>query len=293
MHRMLLIFTITLILKLRDAIAASPHARDYHRHRIRQTPNTGSCGSVEIQFANGLDGRTEPAFQPVNQVDFSHGSSKQIDQIADFICQRLRSPCNAPQATLDKCAAAQAAVSAQGGGAAADNWNAAFGISTNFAGGVVASNRNSVTPTATAQIQQQPQQQSTTLQAQSSQQTQASGVGPIANKNPSTNANVDGNTNSGNSLAAVRTTTQTEAGQAQPSTPASQSVTTISNGQSTQFTPAVTAPSAVGTDDAEDHLNDPGCILQAILVTVTLPAGAQATGSYTPPVPLAGFSPLN
>jgi len=59
----------------------------------------GSCGSPEIQFANGLDGRKEPSFQglsisrpyspyfiliifiAINQGDFNHGSALNIGVI--------------------------------------------------------------------------------------------------------------------------------------------------------------------------------------------------------------------
>ncbi|KIJ52486.1 hypothetical protein M422DRAFT_43341 [Sphaerobolus stellatus SS14] len=93
----------------------------------------GSCGSPEIQFANGLDGRKEPSFAPINEADFNHGSALNIGVITNFICGQLQSKCQASSATVDTCNQAAAAAAEQSGGAAADAFNAAFGIKSNFA----------------------------------------------------------------------------------------------------------------------------------------------------------------
>ncbi|KAG9003721.1 hypothetical protein FRB93_010942 [Tulasnella sp. JGI-2019a] len=94
----------------------------------------GSCSNPAITFGPGFDGRNTNSFEPENETDFNHGSALNIGVITSFICQRLGSPCNAPAATLAACAAAQTAADAIGTtGAAADTWNAAFGITSNFA----------------------------------------------------------------------------------------------------------------------------------------------------------------
>lgn len=63
----------------------------------------GSCSDPAIEFANGLDGRNEPAFIAVNQQDFSHGSALNIGVIASFICGELSSKCKANAAALTAC----------------------------------------------------------------------------------------------------------------------------------------------------------------------------------------------
>lgn len=83
----------------------------------------GSCSDPTITYEYGLDNRTEYAYTTNNQADFPFGSSKTIDSVADLICNRLRSPCNAPQATIDQCYAAESAVSGLDGQEAADTWN--------------------------------------------------------------------------------------------------------------------------------------------------------------------------
>ncbi|KAJ5194102.1 hypothetical protein N7491_001438 [Penicillium cf. griseofulvum] len=83
----------------------------------------GTCSDPTIRWEYGLDGRTEWAYTTNNQADFPFGSSPNIDAPADLICNRLRSPCNAPQATLDQCYAAENAVRNLTGQEAADVWN--------------------------------------------------------------------------------------------------------------------------------------------------------------------------
>jgi hypothetical protein len=60
----------------------------------------GSCSNPTIKFANGLDGRNQPAFAPVNAADFNHGSALNIGVIASFICGQLQSACKASQGML-------------------------------------------------------------------------------------------------------------------------------------------------------------------------------------------------
>ncbi|KAK4702407.1 transcription elongation regulator 1, partial [Phenoliferia sp. Uapishka_3] len=117
----------------------------------------GSCSDPSIVFDNNLDGRTQPAFIAADQTNFNHGSALNIGVIASFIQQQLSSKCKAgmyllipsgvlfyaqygtPFSGADAIAAAGAAVtaaSAAGGGKtgeSADAFNAAFGITTNFA----------------------------------------------------------------------------------------------------------------------------------------------------------------
>lgn len=107
-----------------------PAVRTSSRAR-RAALDTGSCGSPAIEFAAGLDGRTQPAFEPVNQADFNHGSALNIAVISDFICQQLASKCDAPAATVSACDAASAAAQAAGDGksqASADAFNQALGV---------------------------------------------------------------------------------------------------------------------------------------------------------------------
>ena len=69
----------------------------------------GSCTDPAIEFAVGLDGRTQASFQAVNLVNFSHGSAVNIGVIASFICGQLSTSCKASAATNAACTAAEAA----------------------------------------------------------------------------------------------------------------------------------------------------------------------------------------
>lgn len=97
----------------------------------------GSCSNPEILFENGLDGRTQPAFIAANQADFNHGPALAIGVITAFIQQRLTSPCNAGADAIAAAASGITASVADGAstGDAADAWNAAFGITSDFASG--------------------------------------------------------------------------------------------------------------------------------------------------------------
>lgn len=92
------------------------------------TGDFGSCSDPSIKFANGLDGRTEPAFAPVNEADFNHGSALNIKVISDFICDRLNSSCKASAEVVSICQSASAAASQLTGQAAADAFNKALGV---------------------------------------------------------------------------------------------------------------------------------------------------------------------
>jgi hypothetical protein len=83
----------------------------------------GTCSDPTIKWEYGLDGRTEYSYTTNNHVDFAFGSSQTIGSVDDYICNRLRSPCNAPQSTIDLCYSSENAVSSLTGQEAADRWN--------------------------------------------------------------------------------------------------------------------------------------------------------------------------
>lgn len=98
----------------------------------------GSCTDPSVKFGAGLDGRkaTEFSFLPNNQADFSHGSALNPDIIFQFICDTFVNKCGFKQtdATVTTCRAAQKTADALGKtGAAADSFNGALGITTDFA----------------------------------------------------------------------------------------------------------------------------------------------------------------
>ncbi|GMF77093.1 unnamed protein product [Aspergillus oryzae] len=88
-------------------------------------PDYGTCSDPTIRWADGLDGRTEYSWITNNQDDFPHGSSTTINTLMNFVCNRLRSPCNAPQAAINRCYSAAAQVSNSGlkGEQASNLWN--------------------------------------------------------------------------------------------------------------------------------------------------------------------------
>ncbi|KAL5498255.1 hypothetical protein ACEPAH_2395 [Sanghuangporus vaninii] len=98
-------------------------------------PSFGSCSTPQIKFAAGLDGRKETSFQATDLKSFNHGSTDDIDTIANFICQQLQSSCKANSDAVNLCNSAVSAAdkAATGTGAQADAFNAAFGAKTNFA----------------------------------------------------------------------------------------------------------------------------------------------------------------
>ncbi|EIM90910.1 uncharacterized protein STEHIDRAFT_49601 [Stereum hirsutum FP-91666 SS1] len=101
----------------------------------------GSCTVPQIQFATGFDNRKETSFEPVDQTSYNHGSAQNIDIITQFMCDTLTNSCGADATAKATCATAKAAadtVTAKTGGQA-DAFNAAFGITTNFAAVAVVS----------------------------------------------------------------------------------------------------------------------------------------------------------
>lgn len=95
----------------------------------------GSCSVPQIEFGAGFEGRKETSFEPVDQTSFNHGSAQNIDIITQFICDTLTNSCGADQTAKNTCATAITASKAQTvkTGAQADAFNAAFGITTDFA----------------------------------------------------------------------------------------------------------------------------------------------------------------
>lgn len=103
----------------------------------------GSCGSPAIIFADGLDGRNQPAFEPANEADFNHGSALGIAVITSFICQQLNDKCKASAAQITACNAGAAAAAKATGQAAADAFNAALGVTAGGSTGTVAASTTS------------------------------------------------------------------------------------------------------------------------------------------------------
>ncbi|KAI0749414.1 hypothetical protein C8Q80DRAFT_623560 [Daedaleopsis nitida] len=95
----------------------------------------GSCSVPQIEFGVGFDNRKETSFQPVDKTSFNHGSAQNIDIITQFICDTLTNSCGADATAKATCATAKAAADtgAAKTGVQADLFNAAFGITTQFA----------------------------------------------------------------------------------------------------------------------------------------------------------------
>ncbi|KAI8815616.1 uncharacterized protein EV422DRAFT_349639 [Fimicolochytrium jonesii] len=94
----------------------------------------GTCTDAPtIAFGPSFDGRRENSFQPVNLRTFTHGSALNIDVIASFICDRLGDKCQAKEAqSVCKRVAAELQKSGDRSGKAADVFNRAFGVVTEF-----------------------------------------------------------------------------------------------------------------------------------------------------------------
>ncbi|CAE6442601.1 unnamed protein product, partial [Rhizoctonia solani] len=116
--------------------------------------NLGSCSDPTIKFGAGIEGRTETSFIPNNLQEFNHGSAQNSAIITQFICDEFNhgsaqnsaiitqficdtfvNSCKANQAAVDACKQAKDAAAAAGAkkGAAADAFNAVFGVKTDFA----------------------------------------------------------------------------------------------------------------------------------------------------------------
>ncbi|KAL0954552.1 hypothetical protein HGRIS_003518 [Hohenbuehelia grisea] len=110
--------------------------------------NFGSCSVPQIEFGVGFDNRKETSFQPVDKTSYDHGSAQNIDIITQFICDTLVNKCGADQTAKDTCAKGRAAASAATvkTGQQADAFNAAFGITTQFAGVTAIDNQGNAIP---------------------------------------------------------------------------------------------------------------------------------------------------
>jgi hypothetical protein len=95
----------------------------------------GSCTNPTVEFGPAFDGRQlrENSFEPVNKVEFPHGSALNAQIVFTAICDLLANKCKAPVATVDACKSGAAAAQNQQGGAQADTFNAALGFTTDFA----------------------------------------------------------------------------------------------------------------------------------------------------------------
>ncbi|KAL9714092.1 hypothetical protein Ac2012v2_002400 [Leucoagaricus gongylophorus] len=95
----------------------------------------GSCPTPEIIFGAAFDGRKETSFEPADRKSFNHGSAQSITIITQFICNQLRTSCNANQTAQNLCTQASAATanaSPPNSGAQADAFNAVFALQTSF-----------------------------------------------------------------------------------------------------------------------------------------------------------------
>jgi len=113
----------------------------------RRALDLGSCSDPTVKFANGLDGRTEPAFEPNNEADFNHGSALNIGVISSFICGQLQSKCKASQQAVDACNSGAQAASSLTGQAAADAFNNAV---TGGAGSAPVVSQSAAAPVASS-----------------------------------------------------------------------------------------------------------------------------------------------
>ncbi|KAG8967675.1 hypothetical protein FRC03_009512 [Tulasnella sp. 419] len=95
----------------------------------------GTCTDPTIEFGPAFEGRAlrEFTFKPVNKAEFPQGSALNGNIVTNAVCNILKNNCKAPQATVDACEAGKAAFAAASKGAAADAFNSALGIKSNFA----------------------------------------------------------------------------------------------------------------------------------------------------------------
>ncbi|KAF9038115.1 hypothetical protein BJ165DRAFT_422639 [Panaeolus papilionaceus] len=96
--------------------------------------NFGTCPTPRIDFGV-FNGQRQTSFSPEAGIAFGQGPSTNINVIANAMCDRVGDSCRADATAIATCdrAKAAAASSPNGTGAAADAFNAVFGITTNFA----------------------------------------------------------------------------------------------------------------------------------------------------------------
>lgn len=95
----------------------------------------GTCTNPTVEFGPGFEGRklSENSFEPVNKAEFNQASALNGQIVLTAICNILNDKCKAPAATVTACRNAIGAVGNVVGGAKADQFNAALGITTDFA----------------------------------------------------------------------------------------------------------------------------------------------------------------
>lgn len=95
----------------------------------------GSCTNPTVEFGPAFEGRklSENSFKPVNKNEFNQASALNGQIVLNAICNILNDRCQAPADTVAACKAAITAVANVAGGAKADQFNAALGITTDFA----------------------------------------------------------------------------------------------------------------------------------------------------------------
>ncbi|PYI05578.1 hypothetical protein BO78DRAFT_470552 [Aspergillus sclerotiicarbonarius CBS 121057] len=87
--------------------------------------NYGTYASLGISYGYAYDGHTDWSFKTTDRKDIQHASTSSTDALIGFICNRLATPCQAPQSTADVCWAAekQVVLTGQLGQDTADLWN--------------------------------------------------------------------------------------------------------------------------------------------------------------------------
>ncbi|KAF2115328.1 hypothetical protein BDV96DRAFT_599683 [Lophiotrema nucula] len=109
-----------------EAAAPSPQEAQAGGDAAAGAADFGSCTNTDIVFGIPSDGRNEDAFEAADLTNFAHGSALNIKVISSFICDQLVNKCEANQAAVDKCDAANTAASSLKGQAAADAFNQAI-----------------------------------------------------------------------------------------------------------------------------------------------------------------------
>lgn len=108
-------------------VTAEAQSSEAPRTNSSNNINFGVCTDATINYATGLQGHTDYTYTTNNQRDFPFGAALTIDSVEDYICTRLRSPCNAPQETIDRCYDAGRAVTGHSGQESARVWNELMG----------------------------------------------------------------------------------------------------------------------------------------------------------------------
>jgi len=124
------------VVEARELAHYNKRARLMTRQTNTDPTDFGTCSTPEVEGGLGFDGRTEFSFQPVDKTSFDHSSAQNIEIITQFICDTLVNTCGLANgdASVTLCRNTQAAVGAgKNDGSLADKFNAAFGVTTDFA----------------------------------------------------------------------------------------------------------------------------------------------------------------